>query len=112
MLQIFRTCSNLSKLEDFLPKSKAHFGIEVARFGAGVSVIRTIPRLSSLSQIQPRQHEADQHDGVFRFIETHLKDQPWPQPTDQRFQWLARPLLQNFGLTSLASLYLPIIIIG
>jgi hypothetical protein len=35
------------------------------------------------------QHEADQHDGVFKLIETHLSDQPWPQPTDQRFWWLA-----------------------
>ena len=63
---------------------------------------------------QPRQHEADQRDGVFRFIETHLKDQPRPQPTDQRFRWLARlaSLCFKFGLSNLASRYLFIIIIG
>ena len=64
--------------------------------------------------LQPRQHEADQRDGVLRFIETHLKDQPRPQPTDQRFRWLARlaSLCFKFGLSNLASLYLFIIIIG
>ena len=58
---------------------------------------------------QPRQHEADQRDGVFRFIETHLKDQPRPQPTDQRFRWLARLARLRFKnlalVTSRASIY-------
>jgi hypothetical protein len=39
---------------------------------------------------QPRQHEANQCDGVFKLIETHLRDQPPSQPTDQRHQWLTR----------------------
>jgi hypothetical protein len=39
---------------------------------------------------QPRQHEADQSDGVFRLLETRLKDHPRPQPTDRRLAWLAR----------------------
>jgi hypothetical protein len=39
---------------------------------------------------QTRQHEADQCDGVFRLLETHLEDQPRPQPTDQRLSWLVR----------------------
>jgi hypothetical protein len=38
---------------------------------------------------QPRQHEADQSDGVFKFVETHLRDHPRPQPTNQRLPWLA-----------------------
>ena len=37
---------------------------------------------------QPRQHDANQHVGVFRLIETHLSDQPQPQPTYQRLLWL------------------------
>jgi hypothetical protein len=37
-----------------------------------------------LAETQPGQHEADQHDGVFKFIETHLRDQPRPRPIDQR----------------------------
>jgi len=41
-------------------------------------------------ELQLRQHEADQCDGVFRFLETHLEDQPWPQ---------------NFCHISLVSLY-------
>ena len=65
--------------------------------------------LGSRAQGQPRQHEADQRDGVFRFIETHLKDQPRPQPTDQRFRWLARLAslcFKNLSLvTSRASIY-------
>jgi len=39
---------------------------------------------------QPRQHEADQSDGVFRLLETHLEDHPRPQPIDRRLAWLAR----------------------
>jgi hypothetical protein len=31
---------------------------------------------------QPRQHEADQHDGVLKSVETHLGDLPLPLPTD------------------------------
>jgi hypothetical protein len=54
-----------------------------------------IPRMRSRNQAishvnstgqpaQPRQHEADPHDGVFKFIETRLRDQPRPRPIDQR----------------------------
>jgi hypothetical protein len=32
----------------------------------------------AFSPIQPRQHKADQHDGVIRFDETHLRD--WNRP--------------------------------
>jgi hypothetical protein len=35
------------------------------------------------SHSQPRQHEADQCDGVFRLFETHPGDQPQPHPTDE-----------------------------
>jgi hypothetical protein len=28
--------------------------------------------VSSFRPLQPRQHEADQHDGVFKLAETHL----------------------------------------
>jgi hypothetical protein len=34
----------------------------------------------NIYKVQPRQHEADQHDGVFKLIETRLADQPRPQP--------------------------------
>src|SRR5882762_8140060 len=55
---------------------------------------------------QPRQHKADQRDGVFRFTETHLKDQPRPQPTDQRFRRLTRLCFKILALlTSRASIY-------
>jgi hypothetical protein len=49
--------------------------------------------------MQPRQHEADQRDGVLRLIETHLRDQPQPQPTNRRLLWF----------TSLQSLFVHII---
>jgi hypothetical protein len=32
--------------------------------------------------VQPRQHEADQHDGVLKSVETHLGDLSLPLPTD------------------------------
>jgi hypothetical protein len=38
---------------------------------------------------EPRQHEADQHDGVLKSVETHLGDLPLPLPTNQRLLWLA-----------------------
>ena len=47
-------------------------------------------RIRSHPENQPRQHEADQSDGVFRSLETHLEDHPRPQPTDRRLAWLTR----------------------
>jgi hypothetical protein len=40
--------------------------------------------------IQPRQHEADHNDGVFRFTETHPSDQPRVLPTRLRLWMLVR----------------------
>jgi hypothetical protein len=53
--------------------------------------------------VQPRQHEAGQHDGVFRFIVTRLGDQPRPQPTDQRRQWLTRLPSLRYEMTCMTT---------
>jgi|ERR1700692_4206707 hypothetical protein len=54
--------------------------------------------------VQPRQHEADQSDGVFKSLETLLEDHPRPEPTDRRLAWLARlPGLCREILATLAS---------
>jgi hypothetical protein len=41
-----------------------------------------------MTDTQPRQHEADQHDGVLESVETHLGDLSLPLPTNRRLLWL------------------------
>jgi len=52
-----------------------------------------------MTDTQPRQHEADQHDGVLESVETHLGDLSLPLPTNRRLLWF----------TSLQSLFVHII---
>jgi len=58
--------------------------------------------------VQPRQHEADPHDGVLKLVETHLQDPP--PPTDWRFQWLARLPSFHFKISALLALQVSIYI--
>ena len=49
-----------------------------------------VGKLNVVRGEQPRQHEADQHDGVLKSVETHLGDLPLPLPTNRRLPWLAK----------------------
>ena len=68
------------------------------------SLAVNMPDFARFSKSQPRQHEADQCDGVFKLIETHLQDQPRSQPTNRRLRCLTRiPSLRFKIPASLAS---------